>query len=145
MRRAEYAVYSIVLTFTDNDPINAGAYKATGDPAIMKEYRKQTDRLLRALLQSLRRHKKTKKGAGWESMIKAIASCHKVRNGIAEPDRLHIHLMLVGTHGATMYKFIRDYWQKRHNAIVLLPKKVDPNWFEKYLDQQEFISKIANI
>jgi len=144
MRQAEYGVYGFYLTFTDEHSINAGAYKATDDPAIVFEYKKQVDKILRRLIQTLRNHKKTKKGGNWEGTIKAIASCHKIRDGVAEPDRLHIHLMFTGMYGATIEKFIIKYWHKHFDAKAECRKK-DPDWLNRYLDEQAFKTKNATI
>lgn len=145
MRPTNYEVFGMYLTLTDDDPVDAGAYKVTGNPELIKEYRKDMDKILRALLQRIRDRKKTKKGAGWKSTIKVVASCHKVRNGVAEPDRLHVHLLLDGTHGETIAQFIRKYWRKRFKKPIVKYGKYDRDWLSSYMDEQAFITKTANL
>lgn len=79
----EYGIYGMILRYYDTAEVQPLAYKEAYKreeqqfvEQAVKRYKEYTQKHIKALFQSLRRHCKTKLGSGWEFEILAIPSFH---------------------------------------------------------------------
>lgn len=139
--QSRHSVYGLILTYSD-DKVNfsPSEYKRTCDSEILGTYKQITKKHLNALLQSVRRHKKTKLGENWNGWILTVSSC---LNRKKSPDRLHIHLLIEGSPGSTIGNYITSYWKKRFGLVN--KQKYEDNavadWMEKYFLDQKLIKR----
>lgn len=158
-------VYGMVLTYGNNIDLNLGEYKDNGDTAILSSYKDIANKHLNALLASIRRHKTTKKGAHWDVRIRAVASCVKgqwPRKSLGNDktqvtkkrkkyashnrDRLHVHLLVEGSPGATVANYIKHYWSPRFGLVK--HKKYSENQvgeFNDYYSSQSLVDRKLKI
>lgn len=142
-------VYGLVLTL-DPQKINfdAAEYQNTEDEEVIKKFKRISRKHMHALVQSLRRHAKTRLGKKWNAEIIVVSSCKK---GICisklkdktkipkqKPDRLHYHVLIKGLPGSTIGECITKYWESKYGFVE--KKQYDysdvENWINEYFNSQ---------
>ncbi|MDD4600439.1 hypothetical protein SDC9_05963 [bioreactor metagenome] len=137
MPREKYGVQPIILTFSDGDPILAGAYEAAykagdeeGMKTAIKRYKFQIKKYLNALIASIDRHAKSSLAKRWKDIKIVFAASYNngddsrdlawlkfcgdekgIERAKVAPERLHIHVLITGTCAFTVKEYIDNYWR----------------------------------
>lgn len=120
-----YGEYAIMLSY----------YPSVLSGMEQTEYRKVTDKQLRAFLATLR--KKSRK-EGWTYTLELSPSTTDPRTG--KEVRLHVHMYIQGNPITTIMKFIKDYWRSKY-GIADATRGYDKVGFLGYMKAQAMYTK----
>lgn len=174
LSNAKYAIHHIILTYRPEEKVKPLAYKECylkQDEEGMKRavaiYKYEVNKHLNALIDSLRRHSKTKKAKEWEKIQVIFAGGYressdrlafyistKNKKGIEKerkilkPARLHIHVVISGICAYSVKKYIDDYWRYEDRTMKVprhgLVEQADVSYTPTSLENRKDYIKTSN-